>query len=183
MESKPILRRIANRLLATLAQVLPGATTARPFFHRLRGVHLGADVFIGDGVYLENEFPECIAIGDHSALAPRVMVIAHVGRTDRKEGPLSGQVIIGKHVFIGAMSFIGAGPEATVTIGDGATIGAGVTIVNRSIAPGTLVTAPPFMEIATCEIPLTAARSYNEFVHGIHPIRPKTKGRSGLPHG
>ena len=175
--NKPFHKRLSNRILAGLATILPGATTVRPFLHRLRGCHIGSDCFIGDRCYLENEYPECISIGDHSALAPDCMLIAHVGRTDRKQGPLSGQIIIGSNVFVGARSFIAAGPDNVVNIGDGSCIGACCCIVNRDIQANALVTVPPILEIGVCSVPLTAARSYFDFVRGIHPIRNPNKFR------
>ena len=169
--AKPLLRRTANRLLARLARALPGSTTLRPALHRLRGCTIGVDVFIGDGCYLENEFPELISIGDHSALAPEVMLICHVGRTDRKQGSLSGRIYIGNNVFVGARTFIAASPDVVVQIGDGSVIGACTCIVNRSIDPGALITTAPFQEVGVCKIPLVAAKSYHEFVRGIRPPR------------
>ena len=53
---KPFLRRISNRLLHQLARMLPGATSLRPFLHRLRGVKIYGDVFIGDDVSDESGF-------------------------------------------------------------------------------------------------------------------------------
>jgi len=181
--NKSLLRQVANRTLALLARILPGATTIRPALHRLRGCQIGTDVFIGDDCYLENAFPELISIGDHSALAPGVMIICHVGRTDKKKGSLSGHVQIGANVFVGARAFIAAGPDAIVRIGDGSCIGAMCCIVNRNIRPTALITSPAFVEVATCEIALTEALSYDQFVHGIRPLRPlKLKNRPGEPH-
>ena len=54
---KTLLRRIFNRILHSLVQSLPGAKSVRPFLHRLRGVKIYGDVFIGDEVYIENEYP------------------------------------------------------------------------------------------------------------------------------
>jgi len=172
--SKPLLRRFANRFLARLAQALPGSTNLRPALHRLRGCTIGKDVFVGDRCYLENEFPELITIGDHSALAPDVMLICHVGRTDRTQGSLTGHIYIGKDVFVGARSFIAAGPNAVVQIGDGSFIGACTCIVNRSIEPGALITPAPFQEVAVCETSLAVAKSYQEFVRGIRILRSKS---------
>ena len=60
---KPLFRRVVQRMLHFLARVLPGATSLRPLLHRWRGVSVGRDVFIGDEVYLESEYPEAIEIG------------------------------------------------------------------------------------------------------------------------
>src|SRR5262249_7048085 len=60
---KNLLRRGSNRILHKLARAVPGSTTLRPALHRWRGVAIGHNVFIGDDVYLENEFPELVEIG------------------------------------------------------------------------------------------------------------------------
>jgi len=168
---KTLRRRIANHLLAKLARMLPGATSVRPALHRLRGVKIGKDVFIGEDCFLENEFPELIEIGDHTALAPRVMVVCHVGRTDQKEGVLSGRVVIGQNVFIGVAAILAVSPKSVLTIGDGAVIGAGTVIVNRPVARQTLVAPAPYHEIARALIPFPVARSYEQFVNGLRPYR------------
>ena len=43
---KGTLRRVINRFLHFLVRILPGATGFRPLLHRLRGVKVGADVFV-----------------------------------------------------------------------------------------------------------------------------------------
>jgi len=57
-------RRISNRILHLMARFLPGSKSLRPFLHGLRGVKIHGTVFIGDDVYLENEYPECVEIHD-----------------------------------------------------------------------------------------------------------------------
>ena len=59
---KSLLRGISNRILHLLARFSPGATSVRPLLHRLRGVRIHGTIFIGDEVYLENEYPEAIEI-------------------------------------------------------------------------------------------------------------------------
>ncbi len=43
-----ILRGSFNRILHLMARFGPGATTLRPFLHKLRGVKIHGKVFIGD---------------------------------------------------------------------------------------------------------------------------------------
>ena len=74
---KSFARRVCNRLLHQLARSLPGASSLRPFLHRLRGVKIHGKVYIGDDVYLENEYPECIEIHDEVQIGLRTTVIAH----------------------------------------------------------------------------------------------------------
>jgi acetyltransferase-like isoleucine patch superfamily enzyme len=162
---KNLLRRVANRFLHKLARVVPGSTTLRPALHRLRGV--GHNVFIGDEVYLENEFPELVEIGDGTAVGLRTVIISHVGRTDENRGLVAGRVVIGKNVFIGACSFIAATPGTLLTIGDGAVIGACSVIVNKSILPNGFVLPPMAQEVGTARVPLTTARTYGHFLSGL----------------
>ena len=75
--TKSLSSRVLNRLLAQVARFAPGSTTLRPMLHRLRGVKIGRRVFIGDDVYLDNEYPEAIEIGDDVQISIRAVVIAH----------------------------------------------------------------------------------------------------------
>ena len=112
MQSAP--RRGLNRILQLIARFAPGAARVRPFTHRLRGVKLGKDVWIGEEVYLENNYPDRIEIGDETQLAMQVIVLTHF------RGP--GRVIIGPRVWVGTRSLIAAAHEQTLTIGEGAVI-------------------------------------------------------------
>lgn len=58
MRRKTLLRRLLHRMLHILARFLPGAISLGPFLHKLRGVKIEGAVFIGNDVYLENEYPE-----------------------------------------------------------------------------------------------------------------------------
>ena len=57
------MRGASNRVLHLIARNVPGCGFRR-FLHRCRGMKVGAEVFIGDDVYLENEYPERIEIQD-----------------------------------------------------------------------------------------------------------------------
>ena len=83
---KSFARRVCNRLLHQLARSLPGASSLRPFLHRLRGVKIHGKVYIGDDVYLENEYPECIEIHDEVQIGLRTTVIAHTRGPYKPEG-------------------------------------------------------------------------------------------------
>jgi acetyltransferase-like isoleucine patch superfamily enzyme/GNAT superfamily N-acetyltransferase len=156
---KNLLRRSANRILHKLARTVPGSTTLRPALHRWRGVAIGHNVFIGDDVYLENEFPELVEIGDGTAIGLRTVIMAHVGRSDKKTGLLAGRIVIGKNVWIGACSFIATSPGSSLTIGDGAVIGACSVIVNKNIPPHAFVLPPVTEQVGSERVTLTAARS------------------------
>jgi hypothetical protein len=111
---KSTLRRVLNRILEMLARFAPGATTLRPFLHSLRGVRITGRVFIGDDVYLENEYPECIEVREGAQICLRSILIAHTRG--------SGRIVIGKDAFLGANCVVTASPGTTPTIGDGAVV-------------------------------------------------------------
>lgn len=155
------LRKVLNRILHRVARASPGSTTLRPRLHRWRGVKVGRDVFIGDDVYLENEYPDCVEIGDNVQISIRAIIIAHT------RGP--GRVIIERDVFVGPNSVLICGGGSTLRIGRGAVIGAG-TVVTKSVPAGIYVSAPPAQAIARVAVPLPAAASMEEFWAGLKPL-------------
>ena len=164
---KSILKRIINRLLGLLARFLPGATTIRPALHRLRGVKIRGKVFIGDDVYLENEYPENLEIQEGAQISLRSVLIAHT------RGP--GKIVIGKDVFIGANCVITTSPGRTITIGEGAVITAS-TVVSSDVPSYTLFGFPKGQPLAKVTVPLTMQTSYEQFLGGLKPLN-STKSR------
>jgi acetyltransferase-like isoleucine patch superfamily enzyme len=159
---KSLLRRSFNRILHLGARFCPGCTTLRPFLHRLRGVKIEGHVFIGDDVYIENEYPECIEIRDGAQITLRSTIIAHFRG--------SGKVVIGKDVWIGPHSFIAASaPGQVVTIGEGAVLAAG-SVVTRDVEPHTFVGGVPARPIAMARVPMKLTTSYEDFERGLVPI-------------
>ena len=162
---KNFIRRAANRLLALCARFSPGATSLRPLLHRWRGVNISGHVFIGDDVYLENEYPECIELEDGAQVCLRSTLIAHTRAV--------GKIVIKKNVFIGAGCIITAVPGRTLTIGEGAVITAG-TIVSTDVPPSTLFGNEKAKPLAQARIPLTMDTEYEKFLAGLRPIiKPK----------
>lgn len=157
---KSILRRISNRILHRLAQTLPGATSLRPRLHRLRGVTIGEGVFIGDAVYLENEYPEAITIGNRTEVGLRSILLGHF------RGP--GRIVIGEDVWIGAGAIIASASGRVLTIGDGAVIGAG-SVVTSDVPAKAIVKPPELVCVGTAHLPLPKARSYGHFLLGVRP--------------
>ena len=179
--SKSTLRRSLNRLLHTLARRLPGSTSLRPLLHRLRGVRIGQNVFIGDEVYLESEYPESIQLGDGVQISVRAIIIAHTRG--------AGAVIVGKNAYIGPNAVIACNGGRTLKIGDGAVIAAG-TVITRDVPPGMLVGNKAPEILAKASISLCEAQSFDEFVRGLVPIRrprsktdvPPSKGQPPAPN-
>jgi acyl carrier protein/serine acetyltransferase len=165
LKRKSFLAKASNRVLHQLARLLPGAMSVRPFLHRLRGVRIDGNVFIGDDVYLENEYPECIEIHDGVQIGLRSTVIAHT------RGP--GKIVFEKNVFVGANCIIAASPGKTLTIGEGAVLGIG-SCVTSDVTPFTFCSGEKAKPIAKVTVPLTDETTYEQFVRGLQ-LLPKPK--------
>jgi acetyltransferase-like isoleucine patch superfamily enzyme len=160
--NKRLLRRMFNRILHLMARFLPGSTNLRPFIHRLRGVKIQGKAFIGDDVYLENEFPECVEIHDGALIGLRSTIIAHT------RGP--GKIVIGKQAVIAAGCLIVCAEGKTLTIGEGAVISAGSTVQNN-IPPFTLCGPPRIKVFGKTSVPFTLDMEYEKFARGLKPTR------------
>ena len=161
MKRKNFFRRSINRILHLAARFGPGAMTFRPFLHKLRGVNINGRVFIGEEVYLENEYPETIEINDEAQIALRTVIIAHLRGT--------GRVIIGKKVWIGTGCIVAAGPNQVLTIGDGSVLAAGC-VVTKDVPPHTFVGGVPARPIAKVTVPMTVDTDYQDFKNGLVPL-------------
>jgi acetyltransferase-like isoleucine patch superfamily enzyme len=147
-----------------LARFAPGATSLRPFLHRLRGVRITGRVFIGDDVYIENEYPECIELNDGAQIALRSILIAHT------RGP--GRIVVGRNAFIGANCVVTTSPGKTLTIGEGSVI-ATSSVIASDVPPHTLVANEKAKPRARVTVPLTLGTSYDSFLDGLRPLKPK----------
>ena len=159
---KPLLRRIFNRVLHSLARSCPGAMTLRPFLHKLRGVKIGRSVWIGDDVYLENEYPEMVEIQEGSVLSLRSMIIAHTRG--------HGRIIIEHHACIGPCAVVICEAGRTLRIGAGAVVSTG-SIVTSSVLAQTLIAPPRSSAVAKATVPFALASSMEEFIGGLKPLR------------
>lgn len=147
-----------------MARFGPGATTLRPLIHKLRGVRITGKVFIGDDVYLDNEYPECIEIHEGAVICLRSTVLAHTS------GP--GKVVIGKNSFIGTNSLIAVIGGNTLTIGEGSVIAA-ASVVNSSVQAHTLMGGPRAKPLGRVTVPFTMDTPYHKFLSGIRPFEKK----------
>jgi acetyltransferase-like isoleucine patch superfamily enzyme len=161
---KSIARRAANRILALVARFAPGGSNLRPFLHKLRGVRITGRVFIGDDVYLENEYPECIELQEGAQVFVRSILLAHTRGL--------GRIIVGKDAMIGANSVITATAGATLTIGEGAVVSAS-SVVSSSVPPHTLVGNEKAKPLAKVTIPFSLNTTYFEFLKGLRPLDKK----------
>jgi len=162
MQEHGIIRGSINRILHLMARFGPGASTLRPFLHKLRGVKIYGNVFIGDDVYIENAHPECIEIHDGAQIVLRTNIIAHF------RGP--GKIIICKNVWIGMCCNIAAAHDQILTIGEGAVIGMGSTVA-RDVPPFTFVTGSPAKPKYKVTVPMTLKTSFEDWKNGLIPIK------------
>jgi len=163
---KTLLRMGFNGTLHLMARVLPGGLNLRPFLHRLRGVKIGARVFIGDDVYLDEDYPECVEIHDGVTIGPRCTIIGHTRG--------AGKIVIERQVAIAAGCLIVCASGRTLTIGEGAVISAGST-VSHDIPPYTLCGAPRIKAFGRVTVPFTLDVTYEEFRRGLEPMRAKKR--------
>ena len=144
-----------------MARILPGARSLRVSIHRLRGVSIGKNVWIGYDVILDTSRPHLITIEDGAALSMRAMVIAHFRETQG--------VKIERDAFVGPGAII----LPNVTIGHGAVVTAG-SVVSQSVPPMTVVQGNPAVPIATCGIPLAPeGTALKEFSRRLKPLPKK----------
>lgn len=160
--AQSIPRRMINRVLHLIARFGPGASSFRPFIHRIRGVKMGSGVWIGEEVYLENNYPDRIEIGAQTQIVMQTTVIAHF------RGP--GKIVIGPKVWIGARCTIAAAAGQTLTIGEGAAAAAGA-VITKDVPPYTLVAGVPAKPIAKITVPMLLDTTYEAFKAGLEKLR------------
>jgi UDP-3-O-[3-hydroxymyristoyl] glucosamine N-acyltransferase len=157
---KSFVRKALNRILHLLCRFLPGATTVRPFLHRMRGMQIGKNVWIGEDAYLENEFPELVEIHDRAVVGLRATIIAHTRG--------AGRIVISKDVYIGAGCVIVTANRPLV-IGEGSVIMAS-SLVTGNVAPYTLYGSDASKPLARITKPFAASESYEEFMSTLRPL-------------
>jgi acetyltransferase-like isoleucine patch superfamily enzyme len=158
---KSVARRAFNRFLHLLCRFGPGGATLRPIFHRMRGVKIGKNVWIGDDVYLDNEFPERIEVGDGAVIQLRSTIVAHTLG--------AGRVIIGKNAFIGAGAIVITSGNRTLVIGENSVIMA-ASLVTGSVAPYTMYGCDGSKPLARITKPITDRTTYEEFMTTLRPL-------------
>jgi bifunctional N-acetylglucosamine-1-phosphate-uridyltransferase/glucosamine-1-phosphate-acetyltransferase GlmU-like protein len=166
-----LVRRALNRVLHLLAMSAPGSESLRPWLHRMRGVKILGPVFIGDNVYLENEYPEAIEIHARVQISVRAIILAHT------RGP--GKVILEKAVFIGPNAVIACSAGRVLRIGEGAVIGPGC-VVTRSVSPRAYLMPHRPEVVAKVGLPLPLAGSIQEFIAALRPAVAPSSTRDGL---
>jgi acetyltransferase-like isoleucine patch superfamily enzyme len=164
--AKGILRKLCGRVLHLMARFAPGATGLRPFLHRLRGVQIGKNVFIGDEVYLENQYPERVEIHDGVQISIRATILAHT------RGP--GRVILERDAYIGPHALLVTSEGKVLRIGEGAVVGAGC-VITKDVESHTFVMGEFGKAIAEVRLPLSRADRLEDFIKGLAPLKDRSK--------
>jgi bifunctional UDP-N-acetylglucosamine pyrophosphorylase/glucosamine-1-phosphate N-acetyltransferase len=143
--------RLGDDVIVTESVVLDSAIGARsrvgPFAHLRGGNELGSDVHIGDFVEVKNSrLANGVKANHHAYLGDATIgENTNIGAgtiTCNYDGVNKNATTIGRDVFIGSNSSL----VAPVTIGDGASTGAG-TVVIRDVAAGDRVVGNPARSI------------------------------------
>jgi acetyltransferase-like isoleucine patch superfamily enzyme len=165
--SKGPLKQLIGRILHLMARFVPGSMSLRPSLHRLRGVKIGKNVFIGDEVYLENEYPEQVEIQDGVQISIRVTILAHTRG--------AGRIILEKDSYIGAHCVLVTSGGKVLRVGEGAVIGAGC-VVTKDVPPHAFVNGEFGKMVAIARVPFSKADHMEDFIRGLEPVRrgPKT---------
>jgi acetyltransferase-like isoleucine patch superfamily enzyme len=159
---------VINRFLSFFATHLPGGFSLRPMLHRKRGVNIGKNVWISKLVYIDENHPEAITIGDNTAIGLRVTIFAHFYSGSQRSSEHAKPVHIEEDVFIGPHCVILPG----VRIGKGSVIQAG-TSVSRHVPPFTLWGPTKIGPLATVTVTRPQDHSFDEFSKGLRPFRQK----------
>ncbi|MBU5614621.1 acyltransferase [Geomonas sp. Red51] len=159
--------RIVQRVLGKLAMIAPGGYSLRPWLHKARGVQMGENVWISQMVYLDDQHPEQIRIGDNVTIGLRCTIFAHFYLGDRAPEDVKGGVVIENDAFIGPNCTILHG----VTIGAGAVVVAG-SVVTRNVPAGVLYGPPAAEPLARITNPLTenGQVQYQKFLYGLKKL-------------
>jgi acetyltransferase-like isoleucine patch superfamily enzyme len=165
-----MLPHLINRILHKLAYVVPGGHTIRPGIHRLRGAHIGKNVWISEYVYIDELHPEAVFIRNNSTIGLRTSIFSHFYWGPRRSSNGFKKVVIEKNVFIGPHCLILPG----VHVGEGAVVKGG-SVLTTNVPANTLWGPPASQPLGRVTVPLTQETSYDEFVRGLRPYRKKNK--------
>ncbi|GBF48798.1 galactoside O-acetyltransferase [Leptospira ryugenii] len=142
-----IFRAFFNRVLHQFARLVPLTPGLRVFIHRLRGVKIGKNVFIGTDVFIDDAEPDLVIIEDEVTIIAQTTILAHsyypfhlqrfLTSASQKKG-----VRLEKGCYLGLRSTVLPG----IVIGSNAIVAAG-SVVTKDVKPGTLVAGVPAKQI------------------------------------
>ncbi len=134
------MKYFKNWILERLASSVP-VPSWRAKLHRMRGVNLGENVYVGYDVIFDRIHPELITVGDYAEIGDRCILSAHSrgSLTTRQAYPRTMDPIkIGRGVSVNPGCIITQGVE----IGENSIIGIG-SVVTRDISPNSLALGYP----------------------------------------
>lgn len=134
------IKYFKNWILERLASSIP-VPSWRAKLHRMRGVNIGENVYVGYDVVFDRIHPELITVGDYSEIGDRCILSAHSrgSLTTRQAYPRTmAPIKIGCGVSVNPGCIITQGVE----IGDNSIIGIG-SVVSRDISPNSLALGYP----------------------------------------
>jgi acetyltransferase-like isoleucine patch superfamily enzyme len=134
------LRFFKNWVLERLASNFP-IPSWRVKMHRMRGINIGKNVYIGYDVIFDRVHPECITIGDYAEIGDRCIISAHSRGSLplRDKYPRSVQPVkIGRGVWMAPGCIVIQGVE----IGENSVIGTGA-VVTKSVPANCLAVGVP----------------------------------------
>jgi acetyltransferase-like isoleucine patch superfamily enzyme len=149
----------ATALFHVLAMYLP-LNSLRIFFYRRRGVHIGKDVYIVQGTFLEESRPWLIEIHDGVRIGAGVIIATHDAvyhGYDQSIPHRFGKVTVGCKATICPGAIIMPG----VTIGESAVVAPGSTVLH-DVPPRTIVSGSPAKHIMTLDEGLARGRKRSE---------------------
>lgn len=137
---KVVRRRLITHFLQDLAFIAPWPF--RSSLHRLRGVKIGKDVYIGSLVVLEDAYPEYIVIEDHVQVSAGAKIVTHDSSFqnvfEKRLPSYIEPVIIKRNAYIGSGALILPG----VTVGENSIVGAGAVVTSNVPARSVVLGVP-----------------------------------------
>jgi acetyltransferase-like isoleucine patch superfamily enzyme len=137
--------------LQAIAKAVPSASVTVAL-QRLRGVKIGDEVYIGQGVIFDEIYPKEISIGNNVSIGMRTMIFAHSNPTRSFELKSKYYPREVKPVLIKSGTWIAPGAIilAGVTLGENCVVSAG-SVVASDVDPYTVVAGNPARPVRRLE--------------------------------
>lgn len=143
-----LLYKLKLIVLQSFADSCP-FNSIRVKFQRLRGVHIGNNVYIGKKVFIDNLYPNFVYLEEGVHLHSGCMIISHFNPPKRFCNlfeACANPVVIKTGAIVGLRAVVMPG----VTVGHNAVVTAG-SIVMKNVAPFTMVQGNPARKILNFE--------------------------------
>jgi acetyltransferase-like isoleucine patch superfamily enzyme len=143
------LRKIKNTILLLLAYACP-SSKLRIILHRMRGVHIGSNCYIGLFCFIDNLYPDYVYLEDNASLNTGSMIIAHFNPPLRFKRIFKASVapVIIKNGALVAINYI---ILPGVTIGNNSIVSAG-SVVTDNVEDCVLVRGNPAKKVAKIKL-------------------------------